>query len=201
MSKKEETKPSTEMVKPNSQGVADLTVKAKQLAGLTSREQLKALEQEMGIDAADVEVIAAGSLPFWPAYAGAMLVGTIQGRREVSTQYRTDVNPSGRVGVYTVRIEGKPVLAGTLDGEIFELNPGDNISVLERTVMKELQTRIGQKVGILCLGKKPSKNGFSYWDYKILGQRRNAEQIQAASQLAMANLQARQLEARHDEES
>ena len=176
-----------------------LTVQAQQLSKMQGSAQLKALEEAMGIDSADIEVIAAGSLPFWPAFAGAVLVGTIQGRREVKTQFKTPLNPDGLVGVYTLRVENRTCLAGTLDGEIFELHPGDAITVLERAVMKELRTRIGQKVGILCVGKKEGKQ-FSYWDYKILGQRRSAEEIQAASQQFMASVQAKQLEA-HNEES
>lgn len=180
--------------------VATMTKEAQALATLKGREQLKALEEAMGVDAADVEVIAAGSLPFWPAFAGAILVGTVQNRREVKTQFKTDLNPEGIVGVYTVRVEQRPCLAGTLDGEVFEMAPGDVISLLERSVMKELRGRIGQKVGILCLGKKQGKQ-FSYWDYKILGERRSSEEIQAASQQLMAGLQAKQLEERNSSES
>lgn len=179
--------------------VGMLTNQSQQLAKLQGSAQMRALEEAMGVDAADVEVIAAGSLPFWPAFAGAILVGTIQGRREVKTQYKTPVNPEGVVGVYTLRVEQRACLAGTLDGEIFELNPGDNITVLERSVMKELRTRIGQKVGILCVGKKEGKQ-FTYWDYKIIGVKRSADQIMAASQQFMASVQAKQLEA-HTEES
>ncbi len=153
---------------------------------------MRALESAMGVDRADVEVIAAGKLPFWPAYAGAMLIGIVENRRTVKTQFVTDLNPTGEVGVYTLKVTDRPCLAGTLDGEVFELNPGDAITVLERTVIKELQTRIGQKVGILCTGKSKGKK-FEYWDYKIVGERRNAEQVQAAAQLAMANLQVKQL--------
>lgn len=185
--------PSTDLTKPQSQGLADLTVQAHALAKMTPAEQLRALEKDLGIGADDVEVIAAGKLPFWPAYAGAVLVGVIQGRREVKTQFRSPTNPDGVVGLYTVKVTQKKCLAGTLDGEVFELNPGDNISVLERSVMKELRTRIGQEVAILCVGKTTGKQ-FSYWDYKILGKKRDAAQIQAASMQAMAAVQAKQLE-------
>jgi hypothetical protein len=60
--------------------------------------------------------------------------------------------------------------------------------------MKEFRGREGQKVAILNLGKKTSKNGFGYWDFKVLGKKRTAEQIQAASQQLMASLQAKALE-------
>lgn len=189
---------STELAKPQSKELADLTVQAQSLAKMTPGEQLKALERDLGIGADEVEVIAAGKLPFWPAYAGAVLIGTIQGRREVKTQFRSPTNPDGVVGLYTVKVEQKPCLAGTLDGEVFELHPGDNISVLERSVMKELRTRIGQQVAILCVGKTQGKQ-FSYWDYKILGKKRDAAQIQAASMQAMAAVQAKQLEGPRDE--
>ena len=89
-------------------------------------------------------------------------------------------------------MEERSCLAGTLDGEIFELQPGENITLLERTVMKELQTRVGQKVGILCLGKKMGKT-YEYWDYKILGRKRSAQEFQAA-------IQAKQLEAHNSGE-
>ncbi len=186
---KEKTETTAEMVR-NPAGVNNLAITAQATAALTSKEQLKALEESMGIDAQDVEVIAAGKLPFWPAFAGAMCIGTIQSRREVPTSF-------GSVGVYTVKLEKKDCLAATLDGEVFELPPGDLITVLERAVLKELQTRIGQTVGILCTGKVKGSE-YSYWDYKILGVKRSAEQIQAASMQAMAGVQAKQLEARND---
>jgi len=192
MSKKTEEK-STDLAKaPQSQMVANLTQQANQTALMSAKDQLKALEESLGIDSADIEVIAAGKLPFWPAFAGAVLIGTVMSRREVTTQYKSPQNPTGAVGIYTVRVEQRPCLSGTLDGEISELNPGENITVLERTVLKELQTRIGQQVAILCVGKVPGKS-FSYWDYKIVGKRRSPEQIQAASMQAMANLQMKQL--------
>lgn len=197
MSKNDAKETKTDLAKAVST-VPTLATDAQKLAKLQSAEQLRALEDAMGIDVADVEVIAAGSLPFWPAYAGAMLIGTIQNRRDVKTQWKTPNNPDGLVGVYTVRIENRPCLAGTLDGEIFELNPGELITLLERSVMKELRTRVGQKIGVLCLGKKEGRI-FNYWDYKIIGQQRNAAQIQAAAQLAMAGLQAKQLESHNEE--
>lgn len=200
---KEKEKAGTDLTKATpqamSQVVQDLTKEAQKLATLTPREQLKALEDIMGVDSADVEVIAAGKLPFWPAYAGAVIKGTIQNRREVSTQFKTPLNPTGVVGLYTFRVEDKPCMGATLDGEVFEVQPGDSITVLERAVMKELRTRIGQTVAILCVGKEKGRT-FSYWDYKIVGQKRDAAQIQAAAQLAMANLQAKQLEAGNGEE-
>lgn len=200
---KEEKKAGADLTKAApqamSQVVQDLTKEAQKLATATPKEQLRALEDLMGVDSADVEVIAAGKLPFWPAYAGAVIKGTIQNRREVATQYKTPQNPNGVVGLYTLRVEDRPCMGATLDGEVFEVQPGENITVLERAVMEELRTRIGQKVAILCVGKQKGRT-FSYWDYKIVGQKRSAEEIQAASQLAMANLQARQLGAHSGDE-
>lgn len=161
---------------------------AKGLMKLTGVQQLKALEEALGIDAADVEVVAAGSLPFWPAFAGAIVCGTIQGYREVSTKFKTPANPNGNVGIYTLRVERLPCLGGTLDGEVFDVQPGDLVTVLERTVIKELRTRIGQKVAILCMGKKSGRNGFDYWDYKIVGEKRSLEEVRLANELASANI-------------
>jgi hypothetical protein len=169
----------------------DLTQMAQRTALLKSDEQMEALELAMGIDKAEIETIAAGSLPFWPAFPGAMIIGTVQSSRQVPTRFKTPNNPKGLVTLYTVAVE-KSCLAGTLDGEIYETEPGDLISVLERAVLKELATRIGQKVGILCVGKKEGKE-FSYWDYKIVGKRRSPQEIQASAQLAMANTQVRAL--------
>jgi hypothetical protein len=179
----------------------DVNVLARQAqatAALQGKDQMRALEDALGLDSAEVEVIAGGKLPFWPAYAGAIIVGTIQSRREVETRWKSPQNPNGIVGLYTVLIQKRPCLAGTLDGEVFELQPGDSIQVLERSVLKELQFRIGQQVGILCVGKVSGKQ-FNYWDYRIVGERRSAEQVQAAAQMAMAQLQTKQLSAKNEQ--
>lgn len=192
MSTKNNTKSNettTELVK-NPAGVDSLAIKAQQNALMTSKDQLKALEESMGVGAEDVEVIVAGKLPFWPAFAGTILVGTVQARREVTTEF-------GVAGIYTVKVENQNCMAATLDGEVFELTPGDLITVLERQVLKELQARMGQKVGILCAGKIKGGKFGQYWDYKILGVKRTAEQVQAASMQAMASLQMKQLEAKN----
>jgi len=179
---------SGELVK-NPAGVGNLAIQAQQTAAMTSKDQLKALEASMGVGAEDIEVIVAGKLPFWPAFAGAILVGTIQARREVPTEF-------GNAGLYTVRVENQKCLAATLDGEVFELDPGDLITVLERIVLQELRARMGQKVGILCVGKTKG-SGNAYWDYKVLGAKRTADQVQASSMQALASLQMKQLEAKN----
>lgn len=163
---KSETK--AEMVKP----AADQFLQnAKRVEAMSTSEQFKALQELIGGDSmADLEVIVAGKLPFWPALAGAMLVGTLENVNDIDTKF-------GSVGVYTVSVD-KPCLAGNADGELFELRPGELITVLERTVMKALRTHVGQKVGIVCTGKAHSKNGFDYYDYRIVGKRRTAEEKQ-----------------------
>lgn len=180
--KKELQKPAaTTVQKAHPAGLTNLATKS-------AAEQMQQLQEMLGGDAADVEVVIGGTLPFWPAVAGAVLVGTIQKREVRQTKYVSEKNPTGEVGLYIFRVEERAALAGTADGEIFEAAPGDFINVLEREVMKEFQTRIGQKVVILNLGKKPSKNGTHYWDYKVLGQKRTAEQIQAANAMARTML-------------
>lgn len=156
------------------------------LATKTASEQMKALQEMLGGDAGDVEVILGGTLPFWPAVAGAVLVGVIQNYSTRITKYKNEKNPTGEVGLYTFQVQERSALAGTSDGEVFEVQPGDLINVLERDVMKEFRTHIGQRVAVLNLGKKMGRNGFEYWDYKVIGKRRTAEQIQAANALAQS---------------
>jgi hypothetical protein len=150
---------------------------------LSDKEQVEALERLLDCSAAEIEAIATGRLPFWPAIAGQIAVGTIVGQREVPTRF-------GIARLYTMTLS-KPALAQTLDGEIFELPIGENISILERAVLKELTMREGQKLAIVNAGKKLGSSGFSYWDYKIVGVQRTSAQIQAAAQMAMARMQAR----------
>jgi|SRR6185369_1452874 len=172
--------------------VHDLTKQAAENASLTASEKMRRLQASLGAD--EIEVIAAGKLPFWPALAGAEIVGVINARRDVVTRFKSERNPTGEIGVYTFTVS-KPCLAGTLDGEIYQLDAGDSITVLERKVLEELKTRIGQKVAIHCVGKVLNKEGNEYWDYIVVGARRTAEQIQAASMQAMVAMQQKQLEA------
>lgn len=157
------------------------------IENMSDKDQMAALEQMLDCSSAEIEAIATGRLPFWPAMAGLMIHGVIVGLREVPTRF-------GIARLYTLTLK-RPAMAQTLDGEVFELPPGENISVLERTVLKELATREGQEVGILCAGKKQGSGKFAYWDYKIVGVRRTPDQIQAAAQMAMARMQARALPA------
>lgn len=163
---------------------ADTKSAAVSIAELSDRAQMEQLQLMLDCEPAEIEAIATGRLPFWPAIPGLMLHGVVAGHRDIPTAY-------GLARLYTLTLK-KPAAAQTLDGEIFELPAGEQISVLERTVLRELETREGQEVGILNAGKKAGKK-FSYWDYKIVGVRRTAEQVQAAAQMAMARMQSAQL--------
>lgn len=161
-----------------------------ELALALEKEQMSALENILGLDASEIEVIAGGRLPFWPAIPGNIVAGTIDSTREVPTQWGTKDNPKGLVTLYTMTVE-RQAMAQTLDGEIFTVESGEQISILERSVLKELQTRIGQRVAILCVGKKQGKVN-KYWDYRVIGQKRTPEQVQAAAMMTMAKLQQSQ---------
>lgn len=175
---------STELATTGDEGsMVPADPRAQALAEMSDKEQIAELEKLLDCSPAEIEAIATGRLPFWPAHAGLVIHGTIVGQRVVPTVY-------GEAKLYTLQLK-RPSIAMTLDGEIFELGIGENISVLERTVLKELEYREGQEVGILCAGKKKGKGKFDYWDYKVVGVRRTPDQVQAAAQLAMARLQSR----------
>lgn len=158
-----------EMVKS---GADALMNQANKVAALSGHDQLRALQAAMDLNDADVEIIAAGKLPFWPALAGAMIVGTIVGYDVRQTRLKDkETGENMSVGVYTFQVD-RPTLAGNSDGEVFEAAKGDVLTVLERKVIEKLRGREGQKVGILCLGKVTGSNGFDYYDYKIVGFRR-----------------------------
>jgi hypothetical protein len=156
------------------------------IAAMSDKEQMEELVKLLDCHPEEIEAIATGRLPFWPAIPGKMVVGVLVGQREVPTRF-------GTAKLYTLNLK-RPSIAATLDGEVFELPAGENISILERIVLKELAMREGQEIGILCAGKKKTRSGkFEYWDYKIAGVRRTAEQVQASAQMAMARLQVRAL--------
>lgn len=148
---------------------------AKQNLALSGSDKLRLLSdklRKLGLNDADMEVVAAGKIPFWPAYAGALLMGTVQSYGTRTTRFETEDNPTGAVGVFIVRVEGESVLGGNSDGEVFEVKPGEMITVLERTVMKSLgaEKAQGKKIGILCLGKERGEK-FDYWDYQVMASR------------------------------
>lgn len=168
----------------------------------TPEQQMAALYDSLGItDPGQVEVIAGGKLPFWPAIAGAVLAGTITGRRDIPTRFKTRENPQGLVGVYTIQLKRPAVGAmmtvadskGTMALEYMDLPAGQAVTVIERAMLKELSSRLNQDIAILCVGQVPGRNGFSYWDYRIIGIKRTAEQISAGAMAAMAEMQKRQL--------
>jgi hypothetical protein len=177
---------STDLVTRQTEAMANLGVRALDIEGMSDDEQMTELEKLLDCRPEEIEAIATGRLPFWPAMAGQLIHGVLVGQREVPTRF-------GTAKLYTLNLK-RPAVAQTLDGEIFELPAGENISVLERVVLKELAMREGQEVGILCVGKKRREGAkFAYWDYKIVGRRQSPAEVQAAAQKAMARMQMRAL--------
>lgn len=166
----------------------------------TQEEQIAALYASLGVtDPSQIEVILSGKLPFWPAIPGALLTGVIQGRRVQPTRFKSPKNPDGLVGIYTINLL-KPGIGAMVESKsgalptvvMLDLDAGNNVTVLERALLKDMETRIGQTVSILCVGKVMGKE-FEYWDYRIIGLPRTHEQIQSAALMAMAATQSRAL--------
>jgi hypothetical protein len=171
MTEKKEIK--AELVKPSSNIDAQMAA-FKANAKLSATDRLRRLQNLIGGNASDVEVISAGKLPFWPAFEGAELIGTVKGRREVPTQY-------GPATLYTVALEG-PTVAANQDGEPFAAKAGDLITVLERTVLKGLEDCVGKRVAIMCLGKVTSgSSGNEYYDYMVFAQKPAAPALPATA--------------------
>ncbi len=149
--------------------VHDLTKVAAEHAKLTPAEKMRIVRDMFG--EAGFEVLAGGKLPFWPALKGATIKGRIVGHRTAPTRFKSPENPEGLVGIFTLEVVDQPALAGNKDGEIFQVNPGDLITVLERKVLSEMLKAQGRVVGIHCLGKVLSASGNEYWDYLVGAQR------------------------------
>jgi hypothetical protein len=143
---------------------------------------------------AEMEVIVAGKTPYWPGNIPKMVcAGRLQGWREIPTRLVVS-GVQLKAILHTVELMHPCYAVTPDDGEMVVLPKGKIVTVLERTMLKDLRDRIGQIVFIGCVGKRASKNGFSYYEYKVMGLRQTPQEMQASAQMSMAKNQARMLE-------
>lgn len=162
-------------------------------------DDLAAYAKGLGLHPSEIEVIAGGNLPFWPTAEGLVLCGVIESRREQNSRLRDRDGKPIPMAVYTLRVTRERTIAATttsLKGnQVFWLDPGDHIQIIERKLMTEFANRIGQEVIIKCVGTRQSRNNpdYEYWDYRIVavGPKPSAAERSAQALSSMASAQNR----------
>lgn len=204
----------TEMVEPDAN--PDSNAQSAMVKGSTGElVSLKPLELGDDIDLLDVvraikgdssreiEIISAGKTAYWPGNQPRMVVaGRLQSMREVPTRLvikEKQVKATLYTMLLTQPCYGMVPTKTTADGEVIDAHievipPGQIVTVLERAMLRDLRFRLGQEVFIGCKGKQRSGNGFSYYEYVVIGVRQTPAEMQASAQMAMANMQAKSLD-------
>ena len=116
-----------------------------------------------GVDASDFEFAPLAPTHRWEPEARTAIVGTVVGTFVYeNTEYGAFTN-------YLVQLAQPAVGVNNATDEAEQLQPGDTIAVAARTTADaQLKDKVGQLVGIVCVGKFPSKKvGQSYWLYAV----------------------------------
>lgn len=116
---------------------------------------------------------------FWPALQGLVIRGMLLGVEERQTSLFVDdpENPGKKKQVrsrfYTVEltapcvairsadvVPGKPLPAPV------QCQPGHQVSILERTILRRIERDVGREVIIVCDGLGKTKSGLKLWKYR-----------------------------------
>ncbi len=115
------------------------------------------------------EVIVSGSVPYWnpSPKGGEVLAGELLRRQEITA------NVNGKpmqAFLYMIKIMA-PCRANAItpDGEPIVAEAGEIVSVIERTILRELREHVGKEVAIFCDGKGTNKAGQPLWRFRVAG--------------------------------
>jgi len=123
-------------------------------------------------DSADWKPAIVASNYFWPAARGLVIRGKVLGVEDRQTNLVVDGKPS-KARFYTLELTAPCIAIRSADmkpGEQFpkavECQPGMHVAVLERTILRRLESSIGKEVIIYCDGLDRTKRGLKLWKYR-----------------------------------
>lgn len=124
------------------------------------------------LDPKEWEASIVGTDYFWPALQGLVIKGRIIGTDTRTTSLVVD-NEQVVARFYTfeltapcVAIRSSDMRAGMPLPKPVQCNPGQHVSVLERTILRRLANDVGREVIVICDGKGKTKRGLDLWRYR-----------------------------------